>query len=78
MDIEILLEETSTDPVYLHFKSGSKEGSSLVKAVIIEKKICGPKEPRKMIELTYQKDGKKQTFSFNYLKLLKMHEKGEL
>lgn len=79
MSKETILDQTSEDPVYLHFKNSIKAESSLVSAKIIERTRCAHNEPRKTIVLTFLNPNKEEMIlTYNYLKLLRMHEKGSL
>ena len=68
-------EQLESDPVYALLQTYVLPGNKIVKAEIIERKVCLPKQPRKLIYMTVEKkiNGKvhSKSYEYNYNKLLR-------
>lgn len=63
-------KDLTGDPVYDFLKSKVLPGHTLAGGIISDKKIAGPKEPRKTIEILIKtKSGKTRSYTYNYKKL---------
>jgi hypothetical protein len=71
-------KDLTGDKVFDYLKTKVIAPSKLVGARIIENKVVGPKEPRSIIQVLIDTKGKRGRFSYNYNKLKKMIEVGEI
>jgi hypothetical protein len=64
-------KDLSGDPVYDYLKKFIKKDQELIGGVILDKKVCRPSEPRKILQMVVKdlKTGRKHGFLFNYKKL---------
>ena len=65
------------DPVYDHLSKETTPGNTILGARIFERKVCTPKQARKVIrfEVENESTGKKLYYDFNYNKVFRELEK---